>query len=353
MKFGENKNWDREHILNSKSVVYKMTDKVKDFKEQGFSMTDSAFYNLGENDYHDYISTWESYSPVYRNLQPSGIVSYDNLIYNNIFDDKYLFYIVFSSFVKTPKIYSLIYDGKITDVVDSFDSEHLYETLLSINGGVIKYRAGANGFGIYVFDVKNDCLMYNNQEITRDELANIVSKFKFGIIQEKIVQGKFAKSLFEKTINTIRIISIRKKDGVEHEIVAAIQRIGTNRSAPVDNFAQGGGCSIIDLETGVLGTVGRITETGPVFSDNHPDTGKVIKGLKVPNWDGIKSSIIDLTRKLPFFCYAAWDVVVCDDGITIIEINKRSSLDVFQIHKGLRHELLGQKYKENGWLEDF
>lgn len=353
MKFGENKDWDREYILNQKSVIYKVTDKVKDFRKQGFSMKDSGFYNLGVNDYHDYISTMESYAPVYRNLQPSGIVPYDNLVYNNIFVDKYLFYIVFSPFVKTPKVYSLIYDGKITNVVDSFDSDHLYESLLGLNGGVIKYRAGANGFGIYIFDVHNDCLMYNNKEITRDDLAEIVSKFKFGIIQEKIVQGQFTKSLFEKTTNTIRIVSMRKKNEVEHEIIAAIQRIGTNKSAPVDNFAQGGGCAIIDLETGVFGTVGRITENGPVFSDNHPDTGMTIKGLKVPNWDEIKTTIVSLTRKLPFFYFAAWDVVVCDDGISLIEINQRSSLDVFQIHKGFRNELLGQRYKENGWLVDF
>lgn len=355
-EIGTDKDKFREHILNSNNSIYTLNqdEEIADFRNKGFSMLESSIYDLKRNDYREYISTWESYQPLYRNFEPSGICEYDQLVYNNIFDDKYLFSLVFGNYVNVPKTFGLIYDGKIVSVDKDFSCDDLYGFLSSIGGGVIKYREGANGFGIYVFDVENGMLLYKNELIEVQSLNKIVQKFRLGIIQEKICQGKWSNSLFENSVNTIRIISIRKRGEIGHEIACALQRIGTSKSAPVDNFAQGGGTSLINIENGTLGPMVNYDSCGSIQRlSKHPDTGRRVEGEQVPNWQEIKSIVESVTLKLPFFVYAAWDIVVKDDGISVIEINKKSSLDLFQVHGGLRNSLLGRKYKENDWLVDF
>ena len=57
-----------------------------------------------------------------------------------------------------------------------------------------------------------------------------------------------------------------------------------------------------------------------------------------------------MTNKLPFFEYIAWDIVIKEEGIALIETNMKSRLDLFQAHRGMRNESLGQKYREQGYI---
>ena len=59
-----------------------------------------------------------------------------------------------------------------------------------------------------------------------------------------------------------------------------------------------------------------------------------------------------ISLKVPFFEYVAWDFVVKDNGYALIETNMKSSLNVFQIHRGMRDEKIGEKYLERGFLEN-
>ena len=220
---------------------------------------------------------------------------------------------------------------------------------------MIKDRGGFNGYNVFVFTVKNGTVFCGNEIVDKNALDGIVKSFCNGLIQSVIYQGEFENSLYEKSVNTIRLITVRKKDCVEHEIVAALQRIGCDKTAPVDNFSQGGFSALIDLETGELGPItsafSKDQEMNQLFYDCHPDNGKKIRGKVIPNWPKIKEEIIDLTRKVPFFDYIAWDVVLKDEGIAVIETNMKSSLDPFQAHYGMRNSKLGDVYRRNGYLD--
>ena len=158
------------------------------------------------------------------------------------------------------------------------------------------------------------------------------------------------------TVNTLRIVSIRPEGETRHEIVGALQRIGTDASAPVDNFSQGGLTALIDLDSGVLGKASSgdyFDRDGKrIFLSKHPDTGAQIEGVAVPNWKEIKDKIVEVTEQLPFFEYIAWDLVVRDHGVSVLETNMKSSLNIFQVHGGARNTLLGQTYRKHGWLVD-
>ncbi|MBQ7578742.1 MAG: hypothetical protein IJT21_10820 [Synergistaceae bacterium] len=335
----------RNFIVNSHHNISKIDiNNIADMRKHGFTFTESQTFDLINNDYREYISSWEAYQPRLKDGR-----------YFPISDDKYLFSLVFGNYVRVPENYALINDGRVIPIKsEKINANNLYDYLVKLpkgGGGTIKDRGGCDGYNVYVFSSDGENLFYKGEICTREKFAEIINKFKSGIVQEKITQGKFESAIFDKSINTVRIISIRKTKGSgEHEIFAAVQRIGTNISAPVDNFSQGGGSAIINLETGELGSMKSIT-LGQNCYDYHPDTGAKIKGLIIPGWADLKRKIIDLTAKLPFFDFIAWDIVIQDDGFAVIEINMKSTLNLFQIHGGLRNSKLGQKYAEMGYLE--
>lgn len=337
--------FDKIVNTNRNVSVFNM-DKVYDARKHGFSLTESACFGLNEGDLGEYISTWEAYQPR-RCENPYFILS----------DDKMLFSFAMENVVDVPHIYGQIISGKVISMTHfPLTNDNIYDFFLKNNGGVLKARSGYNGFGIHVYTTDGGSLFEKGQPVTREELTQVISKEEKALIQSRMEQGQFETRIYPHSINTIRVISMRRKDANEHEIVAAVQRIGTDRSAPMDNFSQGGGSALIDLETGELSSMtcfDSIDSQGKrVFYDRHPDTNTQIKGEKIPNWDKVKSAIVDITRMRPFFDYIAWDIVLKDDGIAVIETNMKSALTVFQSHKGLRNSLLGEKYREFGYIKD-
>ena len=337
----------KDQIVNVHHDVsnFKKTS-VADMRKYGFSFSESGAFNLKENDYREYITTYEAYKPRLSS-SPYFIIS----------DDKYLFSLVFSNYIETSKSYAIIQNGTVVGVDNvGISNSNLYDFVLNKGGAVVKDRSGCDGFDVYVFNVEDNVLTYKDCTVERREFDSIIKKFTNGLVQCKLVQGNFENNIFNKSVNTIRVVSMRRKDSHEHEIVAALQRIGTKKSMPVDNFNQGGGSALIDIETGELGSMTCLDsydENGKrVFYDVHPDSGAKIKGLVIPNWEGIKQSIVEITKVIPFFDYIAWDIVLKDDGIAIIETNMKSSLNVFQVHGGMRNRYLGKKYHELGYLDN-
>lgn len=335
----------KQCIINQHHDVSEIVSNVFDARKYDFSLAESSILRLNKDNVGEYITTWEAYQPRMKET-PHFIMS----------DDKYVFSMTFGKYIEVPETYGIIQNGKVVAVNAEINKDNLYDFLVSKNGGIIKDRCGYNGYGIYVFRAIDGKLTYKDRIVSREDIAKIVESFKTGIIQSSIAQGTFENDIFPDSVNTIRIISMKKKDEDYHEIVAAVQRIGTKRSAPVDNFSQGGGSAPIDIQTGKIGSMSCIDSFDEnderVYYDTHPDNGAQIKGKVVPNWESIKAEIVEVTRKLPYFSMIAWDIAVKDEGIAVIEVNMKSSLNIFQIHGGMRNSYLGQKYREHGFIKE-
>ncbi len=335
----------KKYIINQHHDVAVCSSDVFQAKKYDFSLTESNVYKLNEKNYKDYITTWEAYQPRMR----------DNK-YFLMSDDKYVFSMTFGNYIEVPKTYALIQNGEIIPLFEDINADNILEYILEKNGAVIKDRCGCDGFGIYVLNKNNGELFYKDKKVDKQQILEFIKEFKTGIIQGKLEQCSFENGIFNKSINTVRVVSMKKRNQDFHEIVAAVQRIGTSRSAPVDNFAQGGGSALIDIETGEIGSMTCIDsfddDGNRIFYDVHPDSGSQIKGKIVPHWQEIKDKIIDVTKKLPFFEYIAWDIVIKEEGIALIETNMKSSLNVFQVHGGMRNKFLGEKYREHGYIKE-
>ena len=93
----------RSNIVNSHHDVNEYDEKkLADYRKMGFSFSESSLFDLKNNDWRDYISTWESYQP--------RLIDNSNFI---ISDDKYLFSLVFGNYVRTPKTICLIKKVKL------------------------------------------------------------------------------------------------------------------------------------------------------------------------------------------------------------------------------------------------
>ena len=62
----------------------------------------------------------------------------------------------------------------------------------------------------------------------------------------------------------------------------------------------------------------------------------MIRGVSVPHWDEITTTILELAEQLPELPYIGWDlIVVTDGGFKILEGNTNSDVNLLQAHEPL------------------
>ena len=55
----------------------------------------------------------------------------------------------------------------------------------------------------------------------------------------------------------------------------------------------------------------------------------------VPHWDEIRRALIDAATHMAYFKFLSWDMVVMDEGMSIIEADTVSGIQLLQIHRPL------------------
>ena len=173
--------------------------------------------------------------------------------------------------------------------------------------------------------------VYNIKETDAHQLYNQLksdSSIKY-LIESCMKQHDSIARLHPWSINTIRIVTLYDKISDKVEIVCARQRIGNFKNR-VDNFHQGGLCAVIDLDTGIISSVGY-DKNGKQYV-RHPLTQEIIPGFQEPNWEACKRFACKMAKIVPEVGYVGWDIVVLQDGsFAVIEGNDNADHDVQQI----------------------
>jgi hypothetical protein len=310
-----------------------------------------VLYNFDKNPISEYISEFDFYKSKDINQQ-----------YRLIMDDKILFTKLFMQHFEVPTIYGWIKDGEIHSINEQTVKNSDLLNFLKMNRSlIIKPVVGGNGKDVHVINHqgissenhsrnKRFHLFLDRKEICEDQLESILLKFNNFIITEFIDQHDYAKSLFYKTVNTVRIITIREPKTGKIIIPVAVQRIGREATYPVDNFDRGGLSVEINLDNGVLGRAASrldVTNSGPTFMEKHPDSKAQISGVKIPYWSELKRKLLETANYFPFLQFIAWDIVITDTGFTVIEINNSSGMKLFQVFGGLKNTPLGDFYRHH------
>ena len=150
-----------------------------------------------------------------------------------------------------------------------------------------------------------------------------------------IKQHERLNSLYPHAVNSVRIVTLKGK------CIAAALRIGTGRNV-VDNAHSGGIFSIIDLQTGIIKTVG-MTHSKNRFV-KHPDTHTIIPGFTIPFWEDCIRLVESASSLIRDVSLIGWDLAITAEGPIIIEANDHPGLEVVQTREigGLKKTILSK-----------
>ncbi len=203
---------------------------------------------------------------------------------------------------------------------------------------VIKPVKGCKGAGLLFLRRKGETVLANDQPIPRADLDLLLRRLGPAVVTEFIEQHSYARALYARTTNTIRLLTLWDYPSGGPFLAAAAQRIGNSRSYPADNFRAGrGGLSAeIDPAEGVLSRAAGLDGNRQVaWFNEHPESGVPIAGVQVPHWSEAVRSVLSGACALSFAPCLAWDMVMTEDSFSVIEINGGPGLHVHQIHRPL------------------
>lgn len=141
------------------------------------------------------------------------------------------------------------------------------------------------------------------------------------LLEERVYQSEALSALNHSSVNTIRCITVRTKNGIE--IPYCFMKVGRNGSF-VDNGGAGGILVGIDKQTGKLNTNGY-DELNYCY-EKHPDSGVVFQGYQLPEWEKMLAICTEMSSKMNKVKYIGWDMSHTDEGWVVIEGNGMSQM---------------------------
>lgn len=262
----------------------------------------------------------------------------------DILENKYLFDVFCrSNGLAVPAFYGLFdpqsgFDFHGQPLKSAADFENLLRKI-DKSAVVVKSVLGTQGKGVYIFEQIRrgtegvDLISASGEHQTAAEFARRISSAaltKAHLIQERIRQHPDLDKIFDGSLNSIRIATLRQPNGEPYFWFAGLR---TGVKPGPDNISQGGLAIDIDMKTGVLGLGGYnylpMTEKTKV----HPSSGFDFYGMKIPYWDEILKLVEKAARCMPFFVGVGWDVAISETGPLLLEGNDGFGVVLAQIHR--------------------
>lgn len=294
-------------------------------------------YKLNKENIRDYISEYDRV----RAREVNGDFKF-------LLDNKVIFTDFFGRYVSVPKILYLLLDNEIIQDDRVIQINELIDNLEN-KKVVFKGFSGGGGHGVHIFENRNKKFYWDYDEISREILIQKINELKNYIVNEYVVQHEYSSKIFPRSVNTVRVITMKDPETQKFIIPAAVHRFGNMQTGGVDNLCSGGYTTQIDVKTGILGVAKKLDDLTPI--EKHPDTNEQIKGIKIPHWEKIKCDLLNVASKLPYMPFIGWDVVVTENGYEIIEANASCSLDLLQLFGPLKNSKIYEFYKYYGIIK--
>lgn len=331
------RNWKQESLKRSS-----FTEKWKAWR-RGFEVGSYRTYRLDENDYRIYVP----------DFQMSFYATKINGYFNPIMGNKLVLSNMLMSFgIECATLIGQIVRGQAHCFPDrnsnpahskntsSTPRASLLQTLESWTEDhrklVFRPHWSGGGEGVFFVDRNNDGWQLNGFQAPEVDVLAIVQSLDRYLVTEWVNQAEYARKIFPKTSNTVRILTIRDSQGPY--VAAAVHRFGSSRSYPVDNFHQGrGGLSVnIDLSNGEMGKGLTVNSQGQLqLFTHHPETESPIEGVHIPHYDSMTNALLRACDFLPEAKIVGWDVLMTENGYCVLEANAPPGLVVWQVHQPL------------------
>jgi hypothetical protein len=295
---------------------------------KGFFSSSDAVYQLSGRDHTQYVSDFQIYVRARQLNHCHRILTWDKLIFNTFLGALPEQQVPIFAIVDRGRIrrldYQMMSEKEFVDELDRREAIVIKPTTAMKGTGVTIVRR--NGAGVTI---------NGRQSSTADLVLALCGSKRQLLVSDLVRQHDVIAGIYPETTNTIRALTMW--DGDEPFIAAAILRIGTASSRPVDNWGRGGLSAEIDLNTGSLSKAARYERaTGHLdWLAAHPDTGVLIEGTAIPNWEMVSATVLRVARHFWCLPLAGWDAVVTEAGVKILEGNDWPGLRAIQVHRPL------------------
>lgn len=301
-----------KRLFNNVSLVHKESGKpsIIIFFDMIFCM---FAYGVG---YLEYVTFGFAY--IHRKKRKTFFTMNDNIAlvkelnnkeYSDIFTNKTLFNKKFSNYLKR-------------DFVDLNDGYEAFETFCkSKNNFFAKQPVSFGGLGVKKVELSE-----------KTDLKALYSKLmdnKMTLAEETIIQHPKMNMLCDKSINTIRIVTILDNKGKAHHVYSLI-RVGNGKSN-VDNVTSGGMYTLVEND-GII--------THPFFCDKtvsyydvHPYSKVAFNGFEIPFYKEAVELCKEAALIEPHMRYIGWDISITPDGPVLVEGNNIPGYDMCQNHR--------------------
>ena len=281
----------------------------------------------------------------YMNYRPfmmrRNYLNHDRNIHNStcILRNKLYFDIFARSIgIDTPRVIAYYTNNKLYSVEKGFVEISFNELRLKGNQVLFcKEMDGECGAGIFKLEIEDGIFYRNDIEINPNELEYLISNSDY-IFQELVEQHPRMSELYSKSVNTMRMVTVRSlKDGKIH-LMPSILRIGANGSF-VDNTSQGGIAVGFDLETGQLHQYGFHKPQFGLRIEIHPDSGIRLSEFYIPFIKEAEEKAVFFHSMLKDIHSIGWDIAIGKNGPVFIEGNDNWEINGPQVgNRGLKKE---------------
>jgi hypothetical protein len=215
---------------------------------------------------------------------------------------------------------------------------------------IVKPIDGGHGWGISVFDIENGRVTnLEGRSIELDLLYRQVTDNRHNpvgyLFQEFVRQHPKLRPIMPGPgLGTFRLVTFLVGER-SVSIPYAVVKIPVGNSV-TDNFDagySGNWVCPVDVATGCLGNAVGKSDSVPIFSEieRRFDTGAIFKGMKVPYWEEVKSTIVKSALAFSDLRTLGWDIAVTDGGPSILETNWDWGENIIEVanNRGLKFEL--------------
>ena len=159
------------------------------------------------------------------------------------------------------------------------------------------------------------------------------------ICQRILRQNEFMASFNQSSVNTIRMLTLNING--KCSVLSSFIRMGGEGSF-VDNVASSKGIFVGINQDGFLSNYGY---TKQFERKNKAPSGLKLGDVKIPSFNEIKGTVVDLHQKIPFVNLIAWDIAIDEHNCPIIiEINlDNGEIECHQVFNG---PIFGERFNE-------
>lgn len=225
--------------------------------------------------------------------------------------------------------------------VDAKGAEQSIQELLHQHLAVfVKTAEGTQGASCAKWELLDDMHVAVNHVATGwEELSDWVTGEL--LVEEIVPQHKAIAAFHSKSLNTLRMVTMRKPDG-SIELNHSFLRLGVGEQG-VDNFNHGG-IGVLIRKDGTLAKIGRYKDFTRPDATEHPDSHILFDGYKIPMYQECVQLVLRAHELNKNIQGVGWDVALTQDGPLLVEANPNFGFDLMQATGEGYRSLLWERY---------